>query len=64
MEAYGSTVSHAKQLMHGKACEIVIKNDGIFEGLNEREIVGRYHSLSAIKETIPETLEILAVFKG
>lgn len=62
-EAYGSTVSHAKQLMHGKACEIIIKNEGIFEGLNELESVGRYHSLSAIKETIPETLEILAVSK-
>ena len=61
-EAYGATVSYAKELMHGKQSEISIDTDcPIFEGLNKKIVVGRYHSLAAIKETLPKNLMLSAI---
>ena len=60
-EAYGATVSYAKELMHGKQSEISIDTDcPIFKGLNKKIIVGRYHSLAVLKDTIPEELKVVA----
>ncbi len=61
-EAYGATVSYAKQLMHGKMS--VVKVDTacpLFKGLNKETEVARYHSLIALKETMPEELLVTAV---
>lgn len=59
--AYGATVSYAKKLMHGKTSEAaIIGKPRIFEGLPERFTVARYHSLAAIRETLPETLSVAA----
>ena len=61
-EAYGATVSYAKELMHGKQSEIEIDTDcPIFKGLNKKVVVGRYHSLAAIKESLPENLTVSAI---
>ena len=60
-EAYGATVTYAKQLMHGKSSEIYIKNSGIFAGFEQCIKVARYHSLAAVKATIPHQLEIIGV---
>lgn len=60
--AYGAEVSYAKQLMHGKVS--VIRPDPesrLFAGLGPELTVGRYHSLAAVKETVPEELRITAV---
>ena len=47
--------------MHGKQSEISIDTDcPIFKGLNEKIVVGRYHSLSALKDTVPEELKVVA----
>ena len=60
-EAYGATVSYAKELMHGKQSEISIDTDcPIFKGLNKKISVGRYHSLAVLKDTIPEELKVVA----
>ena len=60
-EAYGATISYAKELMHAKQSEINIDiNCPIFKGFNEKIIVGRYHSLVALKDTIPKELKIVA----
>lgn len=61
-EAFGATISYAKQLMHGK--QSVIKADTgcqLFNGLSGRIEVARYHSLIAVKETIPDELLVTAV---
>lgn len=61
-EAFGATISYAKQLMHGK--QSVIKADTgcqLFNGLPGRTEVARYHSLTAVKETIPDELLVTAV---
>lgn len=59
-EAFGATVSYAKQLMHGKTSIAKLENAEIFQGMKERVTVARYHSLSAVRETIPDELEIIA----
>jgi len=60
-EAYGSMITHAKQLMHGKKSRINIDTScPIFEGLPAQIDAARYHSLAAQKETIPEELIVVA----
>ncbi len=59
-EVLGMTVSYAKKLMHGKTSEITVKPQGIFKDLPEKVTVARYHSLSAVADTLTEDLEILA----
>ena len=61
--AFGGTVSHAKRLMHGKSSDISLDYDYIFKGLPSQISVGRYHSLSLIKDTLPEPLEIISKAK-
>lgn len=60
-QAYGATVSYAKQLMHGKQSIIKLDKDcPIFNGMPETIKAARYHSLAAIEETIPDCLEVTA----
>ncbi|MBO7610824.1 MAG: aminodeoxychorismate/anthranilate synthase component II [Elusimicrobia bacterium] len=60
-EAYGAKISYAKELMHGKQSEIEIDTTcPIFKGLDKKIIVGRYHSLAALKDTIPYELKVVA----
>ncbi len=59
--AYGATVSYAKELMHGKQSNTKLDlTCNLFKGLNEFEPVARYHSLAAIKDTMPDTLKVVA----
>jgi anthranilate synthase component 2 len=62
-EAFGGTVSHAKRLMHGKSSEISLDYDFIFKGLPSEITVGRYHSLSLVGDTLPDSLEIISKAK-
>jgi anthranilate synthase component 2 len=60
-EAFGATVSYAKTLMHGKQSKVKIDTGSpLFKGLPEEIRGGRYHSLAAIEDTVPETLEVIA----
>lgn len=60
-EAYGATVSYAKQLMHGKQSTVRVDTGlQIFDGLQEQIQVARYHSLAALEETIPKQLQVTA----
>jgi anthranilate synthase/aminodeoxychorismate synthase-like glutamine amidotransferase len=61
VEVFGGDVVRAPRLMHGKTS--MVKHDGrtLFQGLPQPCEVGRYHSLIAAPETIPEVLEISAV---
>ena len=60
-EAFGATVSYAKELMHGKqSLEELDLTSPVFKGLYEKIPVARYHSLAAVRETIPEELKITA----
>lgn len=60
-EVYGAEISHAKKLMHGKKSKILIDSESlVFLGLPGVIEAARYHSLAARKETVPETLRIIA----
>lgn len=61
-EAFGATVSYAKKLMHGKSSAIELKcNNDIFSGLPNKITVARYHSLSVVKDTLPDELIITSI---
>lgn len=60
-EAFGATVSYAKELMHGKQSVAAIDNtDETFKNLPEEITVARYHSLAALPETLPDCLKVIA----
>ncbi|WP_027398535.1 anthranilate synthase component II [Anaerovorax odorimutans] len=60
-EAFGAEVSYAKQLMHGKQSKIEINNKcEIFKGMPNIIDGARYHSLSAVEQTIPDDLIVIA----
>jgi len=60
VQQQGGEIVRAERLMHGKTSSI--RHDGrtIFEGLPQPFEVGRYHSLCAQHETLPDTLEVTA----
>ncbi len=61
-EAFGGKVSYAGQLMHGKTSEIeIMEGSRLFAHLPDRIKVARYHSLSAVRELMPDCLKITAV---
>jgi para-aminobenzoate synthetase component 2 len=59
-EAYGGTVTHAPELMHGKTSLVQHGGASVFAGLPSPVTATRYHSLAAVRETIPEILEVTA----
>ncbi|WP_427015906.1 anthranilate synthase component II [Pseudarthrobacter sp. P1] len=59
-EAYGGVVTHAEQLMHGKTSEVTHRGQNVFAGLPSPVTATRYHSLAAVRESIPAVLEITA----
>ncbi len=60
VQQHGGDIVRAERLMHGKTS--MVKHDGrtIFEGITDPFEVGRYHSLCAAEETLPEELVITA----
>lgn len=60
VEAFGGELGVLDYPMHGKPSVVLHNGQGIFKGLPERFTVGRYHSLFARRETLPECLEVTA----
>ena len=60
VEQQGGRIVRADRLMHGKTS--MVKHDGqsIFAGLSNPFEVGRYHSLCAEKESLPDDLVVTA----
>lgn len=60
-EAFGGTVSYARELMHGKQRDIqVVEESILFRGMGRIFPAARYHSLALLRETLPECLKITA----
>lgn len=57
--AFGGQVVRASQLMHGKTSSIQHDGRGIFRGVQQPFVAGRYHSL-VVAEPLPESLEMAA----
>lgn len=60
VEAFGGQVVRAGRLMHGKTSQVMHDARGVFAGLPQPCDVGRYHSLIAQPESLPDTLEVSA----
>lgn len=60
-QAFGATISYAKELVHGKSYDITIDTKSpLFQNLPPIIRAARYHSLAAIASTMPDTLKITA----
>ena len=57
---YGGTVCRAKAPMHGKTSTVVHDKKGVFSGINEPFLAGRYHSLVIASDSVPADLEVAA----
>lgn len=60
-EAYGGRVVRAQRVMHGKTSHIAHDGRELFESLPSPLEVMRYHSLVVERESMPDSLEVLAV---
>ena len=59
-QVFGADVTYAKELMHGKQSIALINTlDPLFRGLKGIVKVGRYHSLAADPDTIPDELTVI-----
>jgi anthranilate synthase component 2 len=60
-EAFGGTVSYAKELMHGKVSQVTPGQDSrLFQGFDGPFPAARYHSLAAVEDTLPDFLRVTA----
>lgn len=60
VQHFGGEIVRAKRLMHGKTS--LVSHDGrtVFEGLSQPFEAGRYHSLCAEHDSLPDELEVTA----
>ena len=58
--AYGGSVIHSSEIVHGKTSNIQHNGSALFEGMNGSFIATRYHSLVSKRETLPKELKITA----
>ncbi len=59
-QAFGGTIIHAKQIMHGKTSNVTADGEHIFHGLSRPFPVMRYHSLAVRESDLPACLKITA----
>ena len=60
-EAFGGTVSYAKELMHGKQSKVYQGGiSSLFRGLGPEFKAARYHSLAVRAKDFPEALKVTA----
>lgn len=60
---YDGDVTYAPDIMHGKASEITHHGKRLFQDIPSPLMVGRYHSLIADPDKIPDDLEVTATTK-
>lgn len=59
-EAFGAKIIGAKAIMHGKTSMITHNGQGLYAGLKNPFIAGRYHSLAITRESLPAELLVEA----
>jgi len=64
VQHFGGELISAARLMHGKTSAIRHDGKGLFAALSQPLEVGRYHSLAADRDTIPDCLEVTARTEG
>ncbi|NOY62592.1 MAG: aminodeoxychorismate/anthranilate synthase component II [Gammaproteobacteria bacterium] len=59
-QAFGGSIVHAGQIMHGKTSMVHHCDQGVFRGLSNPFEATRYHSLVVEQATLPDCLEVTA----
>lgn len=60
VQAFGGEVIHATRLMHGKTSMVQHDGRGVYRDLPNPFEAGRYHSLAANRENIPDAFDVTA----
>ncbi len=60
VQAHGGEIVRADRLMHGKTSMVNHDGKSLFEGITDPFEVGRYHSLCAQEDSLPDELAITA----
>ncbi len=60
VEHFGGALGVLPYPMHGKPSEVRVLGGRLFDRLPLRFVAGRYHSLHAVRDRLPETLEVTA----
>jgi anthranilate synthase len=60
VEAFGGELGVLDYPMHGKSSLVTHRNKGAFQGLPREFKIGRYHSLYALPDRLPSSLEVTA----
>jgi para-aminobenzoate synthetase component 2 len=63
-EAFGATVAHAEELMHGKTSQVIHYDSTLFVGVPDSFTATRYHSLAVVDDTVPDSLVVTARTEG
>lgn len=58
--AFGARVARAQSVMHGKTSRVRHEGKGLYAGLKNPFIAGRYHSLAVLREGLPPELTVEA----
>jgi para-aminobenzoate synthetase component 2 len=63
-EAFGATIGRAPELLHGRSSLVEHEGLGVFKGVTNPLVAGRYHSLVVESEGLPDELEVTATSNG
>lgn len=63
-EAFGATVTHADELMHGKTSLVSHDGSALYERVPEPFTATRYHSLAVVDGTVPDELIVTSRTEG
>ncbi|TQL46526.1 para-aminobenzoate synthetase component 2 [Homoserinimonas aerilata] len=63
-EAFGATVTHAEELMHGKTSLVSHDSSAFYEEVPEPFTATRYHSLAVVDGTVPDDLIVTSRTEG
>ncbi|MEO0345079.1 MAG: aminodeoxychorismate/anthranilate synthase component II [Pseudomonadota bacterium] len=58
VQHFGGNIVREQRLMHGKTSDVSHDGAGVFVGLPDPMAVGRYHSLAAEAESVPDCLVV------
>jgi len=63
-EAFGATIDRAPELLHGRSSLVAHEGEGVFAGVSNPLVVGRYHSLVVEDEGLPSEFVVTARSHG
>ena len=60
VQHHGGNIVRAERIMHGKTSQVSWKDSNLFDGMSQPFEAGRYHSLCAEGQSLPDELIVTA----